>query len=1090
MIELENPGSTDLLLRPPSPSYDGFAWHHGLIDDTAPTTTYVLENSRAKFTFTADEIGGAYLSSFERKGAGAHAWTNLERSLWRARVFDTQASTHLAVGEICPLWHDLSTAGVVVDSDTGDQTLTLTWTDALVWNTDTLTVTLVLCLKHSDDWITASISAEWSGSASRYALDHLAVLPLKIRPWQAPDDVAVQAVQKGVMVSDPVAKLIASPRDGVTSVLPFGSSYINFQCYPQGRGQEMPLWGYYNTADLEGWMVWLENHTGEISFNVFQSDGNNLSLEIIIPQGELLKPHNGSQTLGSSYNFCLRPFLATSTHGWWDIGEQYRLRLEATQPYFYVPKRVEDSSLDPLEKTPFAWVQVAHLEYPFSDTLLIDRLEQLREKIGGDESYPIFGNCSFNHGSTHPINVFNKPNGDARQALLKARGHNFFLGIHQFGQFLPYVNDIRKWPDTTDVWRDKDLLHGYRMSRRGRWEGGGDTRIGEHFNQYFYEDLYTVVSYNPTSGDMVITPPLVRSTLGQRSISVVARRTNGNGVVSILEGDLEVGPVAGATALSFSNDFINGDYMPDNPTLGDELAIYGDGDPCYHAIINTTNYFDWVKKYTWGGYFEVLGTGCYYLDVETSRILAGFANNHESVPCCGDHATWTELDNYTPHPQGGGEWIGQARRTFFGGVVDYVRARSRAAKGLATSFFHAECQDESFLGLLQADLQGSSNGASWRSFTSATADRVDFQMCPLFATVHAGRTFTFMFNEGMSNALLRPDIRNGTRVSDAYSKAYIRAVGAWLGSDWPFGLTLPHFIHYMDSSATGPTDYDLWDDAQYAADHPLGAADPEIAQLRDMYVSIMKFEKNFLFDYLRNGDMLPPPVLESGTTYTTGLHNLILDVYGDPVDTELYYTVPLLYPKSSYPSITSAAWRSRSHARVCVVMSNWTHEEAVHSATYDMAQFGLPTNRPVAVFQVQENGCPALITTFTGATITLDTTLAAYTVGALLFVEEADTVYVKPEVTNLKVTPTFVEGELKVTWSMPAPVTGAASRYSYPKVGKVILVRKQSGYPRNHLDGVVVYEGTATEFTDTQLQGGQPYHYAAFVDDYGVVTTT
>jgi len=49
-----------------------------------------------------------------------------------------------------------------------------------------------------------------------------------------------------------------------------------------------------------------------------------------------------------------------------------------------------------------------------------------------------------------------------------------------------------------------------------------------------------------------------------------------------------------------------------------------------------------------------------------------------------------------------------------------------------------------------------------------------------------------------------------------------------------------------------------------------------------------------------------------------------------------------------------------------------------------------------------------------------------------------------------------------------------------------ILVRKKGGYPQSPSDGIIVYKGTASNYTDTNVVAGNTYYYAAFAYDHSL----
>ncbi|RME92537.1 MAG: hypothetical protein D6767_03010 [Candidatus Hydrogenedentota bacterium] len=74
-------------------------------------------------------------------------------------------------------------------------------------------------------------------------------------------------------------------------------------------------------------------------------------------------------------------------------------------------------------------------------------------------------------------------------------------------------------------------------------------------------------------------------------------------------------------------------------------------------------------------------------------------------------------------------------------------------------------------------------------------------------------------------------------------------------------------------------------------------------------------------------------------------------------------------------------------------------------------------------------------------------------------------------VTSLTATP--ADSQITLTWTNPTD----------PDFAGVVIVRKTTGFPANISDGIQVYNGSSTSFTDTGLINGQTYYYTVFAYD-------
>lgn len=1098
MNELDNLQAPALLLRRPSHDYRGIDWHQNLFAGDGAGTTHQLLNANVTVTIVEDAIGGAYLSGFTRRG-GSHTWTNACRDIWAALIFDCSQTDPNSYRMLHPVAEAFSTSGVQTNAQ-GDQHIVLTWEDLLVEDSDTITVSVRITLAHDADFFTVTLEeATWGVGTSRFAVDQLTLLPLRVDPLNSPDDFAALGCGTGVLSANPIRRLkFDYDENPLNPKVPFAGSRRAAFIYPSGRGMRMPVWGYYENTGHEGWHAWIENQTGDMMTCQFQSDGARMLLAVSVWQPGMLSVGNGAEDLAIDHTLCVRPFLATTDHGWWDIANHYRDRMEETQPYFWSSLRADDSTRDELEKVPSTFVQVVQEGYTAGPhRVLVDRLQQLRDKLGVGIEYPIYGNCSFGHETEHPVNPFNKAVGTSRAALIEARRQNMLLGVHEFARPFGLAFDYRKWPSTTDTWQHYDLFKALRVGRAGELLGAGDAVRDEGVSEgsFYFQDTYTILSYNPSNRQVTVSPAFSQTYSHLRYVRILTTQA---GVPNIAYSEFTLsGATSGTSIATLEVDPTDADRIVRNPTLGDTLVVVSIDAPnlCPHAIASSS-YFDDVLKYAWGGMFEFFSPGTYYWDTETSRML--ISASQANVPCVHDHADWGDLDStYVAHPQGGGDWYVDSRRSLFIRMRDYLRTRSEERYGVSPVVVSSEFVDEQFSDVVDIDVQGMSSIAGFRGLDTAGVPSGEpddynftesqYTLIPLFAAVYAGRVKSWGYNAFFSNGILSPATRNGDVVDQTFSDSYIRAMAFWIGNDWPFGLTMPVFCQYMDGDAA-PTDYDLWNDDEYSADHPNGAANPEIAQVRDFWVSLVTAERTWASDYMRNGRMLAPLQLEANTTYTTSLHGATADAGAGAFVLNSYHNWPNIYPKDDYPAVTHGVWRHKTKSWVTVILSNWTHSTSVFDATYDFAAWGM-TGR-VSVFEIAPNGCPQLVDTFSTSSRRLETELLAYTTKALLIVPESETFEIQPRVTDLQVISTMVEGELLLTWVNPAAPTGTESKFVYPKVNEVIVVRRRDAYPTTLTDGQIVYRGTAETFTDTGLLPGVAYHYAVFVDDGGDLSTT
>jgi hypothetical protein len=884
----------------------------------------------------------------------------------------------------------------------------------------------------------------------------------------------------------------------------------------------MAVWGYYDTTSTDAWQIWLEDHTTQIANVCFQSDAHNIVWETYFPQPDWMKAGNDGENLGINYKVCLRPFQITTDYGWWDIAKKYKDRLDATNPFFRVPVWAERTDIHQFEAGPWITLYWVHnLTGQSGNDQLLDVIDELRTQLGVGLEIPVYG---WGAMPQQPHDRLDYPYtevvaGDDRRAMIiAARAKNAFLGKHRSGTPLPHIYDIHKVKDTWDWWGDYEPEAIVRASRKTYFDGEtsdnldiGDNADGSTGGPKYRVKEYIVQSYNPTTKILTLQgSPLtasewndldrVRATFDS-GLSSGGFGGGGGSVTKLAKAEV-VGNSAGdvtdpTSEIKLSTNFLDYNGSQFNPVHNDVVYVHTEFfTECPYSLVNS-NIKDFLIQATWGGMFDVYQATTFYLDVYSLRNHRGV----EEFSCSGEHAGWAQHDtSYVPHPQGGGTWLVQAELDWLEALGDYVRERHNALKGTPIAFVACEHLSEQYIPHARDDLHVVRSGDLWRSLKDGGVDydaspRPDtnpgYVGVPMFSVVHGGRAVSRTTGDHFSNGLLDPDIARSS--ADTGAAKFVKISGYWLAYEWAQGANTPVFANYATDTFTGG-DNSPWDASQYSADHPLGAANSEISTLAQLWVELNTAEITWAGRFLRNGNMLAPLSHHVDTTMvdmeTYGLYDRVQLPGGNFAD--LRSGFPVIWSRGSHPAVTHAVWQAYDNPNwVCVFLTNWTNASATWKSAIDLQKLGYAPNQVISVFQTTYDGHPTFIGNYEN-TATIELNVAKYHLTSLVFVPSSavdETAFVTPEVGNLQVRTTGIEGELKITWSNPSLEANDTDKYSYPGIKEVILVRKQSGYPTTIDDGTIVYRGLLEEYLDTGLKPLTAYHYAAFIDDGSEDTT-
>lgn len=459
--------------------------------------------------------------------------------------------------------------------------------------------------------------------------------------------------------------------------------------------------------------------------------------------------------------------------------------------------------------------------------------------------------------------------------------------------------------------------------------------------------------------------------------------------------------------------------------------------------------------------------------------------------------------------------------TYFQRFRDYVLDKHEALTGQRYMWGWSEYADETVAKTIEGSYHVSSCLQLFRDIRLGEYDdgagaakndhtQGNYRMLPLLSVARPGRHRGAPVGNYFSNGVLTPDI--GRYHDNSPDQRTRRAVGVWLGVEWAWGTVPAYFGIYNNPALLNDplAGGDLWDEENYSSTHPLGAASPEIKTLRELWVSLTQAELSFATSYFHDGIAKPLAELQAGTTYVDlvaeGIWDVItfsfdklsellgfppgtIQITGD-LPTAHGFSGPFLYDENNFPQIVHSIWRNETTGRVCIFLVNVTRSTGTWKGLVDFGLCGMNAAKSVRAFQLSSTGKPGLIGDFNGATGQFDIEMGAWTMSAILLVEEDDYYEVTMSVEDFKAVGTLVEGEIQLSWKLPTAPSGSSDKFQYPEVKEVIVVRRQGQYPANVTDGTEVYRGTGTSYLDTGLQPDKVYYYAAFIDDGVTVTVT
>lgn len=934
MIEIDVDGQLDLFLRTPSDKPG--TQSSGCVSGSTDLATYTLENQHSQFVFAQDEIGGFRLVQFSRKAEDDNlkTWTNVEENLWRLIITDTNQRDALATSTLLP-------TAALMDAPSATPTeIVLRWPSVSVGGTDVLDVRVSLELRAGEDFLRASCTVSWVGTAVQYAVDSVCLLPVRVAPKNRGNDFAVMPITFGMTSKDPVTNLRWDPQNGRTAAT-FAALLHNNWFYPSGRGWNMCFWGYYETLSNEAWMIWNERWDKSLLACTFQSDGENILNEMYFPAEDNIQPGNNNRSL-EVVSTCLMPLGTTAEHGWWDIASQYKQRLEAVNPPWLVERRNERPGNSDLEKRPYLFIDVSHVGYTGTTAPILALINSARAAVGVGTETPVFGTieATFDNFRT----MWEDEVGDLRQTLPLLFDQNIFLGKWTPFNVGPELMSKYRWAnDVLNVWQDQDFVGSMIMSRRGRIEvadvacGGENDSLCEKRNKSFYhERTYNVTGWDSLTNTIFVDddPSLEAQFFIQALIATLKPAANAR--------------LAQVTVASISANAVHCSSIPTDgtgtnviPVPGDQLVVSSSDIEttaffCPHAVIHAQSFLTELSLNYAEGRFRVARNCHTYFDVfsEPNHFQPLVYN----MSCYRDHGTWSRIDaSYQQHPLGGGSWYTEAMTQFIESSRDLVRAAQQSVANKVAHMFSCEDIDETMMRGMDFCWHTLSSGELWRNGVQPSDG---FKAVPLFAVVHAGRTFGRALNHEFSSATIKPAYRADSLLH--------RTLAYEMCVEWPYGLTATTLSLYADD--VDGAELNLFDDANYFSGG--GTVNDEVKQIRDLWVQMAIAETRWATPYLRYGDLLSPPVLSpTGTSFTTSLANTLYTGFR-------YYSYDVIYDHNSTPRIISAFHRDRFTGAVAGFFVNWTEVTGDWSGTIDVDSYGLLVGNGVNVSVLDYYGNP------------------------------------------------------------------------------------------------------------------------------------
>lgn len=969
-------------------------------------TSHVLTNSQATFTFLEDNFSGLRLDTLTRAG-GTHTWKNREQSLWNLSTLDVTARRPYPEkhGSLAPIADHLAPV-------TSDGTnLVATWNTTVGGEALSVTMTFTLV----EDWIRVKISAAWVGTPSQYAIEAIQCMPLKIEPIDpaADLDVACCAAVKGVMVVSPIYKFRMVPHDTAQPSGYYLGYGRNFGNYPSGRTLSMPLWGYYGLlAPNEGWMVWYEDHTEEQQHVYFDSDGHHMCWESWRGQEDMLFAGNDAgttpATLEVTGTYCLRPFGGVNIHTWWNIADHYRARLDATAPYFRPPQPRNNPTLNSPLRGGYlhfhSWTRTSTTEQE-----IIDIAANIRTNVGLKPDNEFLGLGLADNTIERPwapLAPTINGKGRWRQIVKVVRDHHVYMG-HQKPSFclMPQVYSNINWDDTTDQFVDKELVRVMVTSRKGFLEGDTDLlRTEENTGFYFETRTYTIKSFDTATGLLTINETFDRAGQWKGGTnfggSRVMWRQGGasplgewaGGTVDIYPKSGEMRPVPDPLTQVYIIDLVwyTGSGGTLIPVGGEEMLFASRQEVVYcpHALDHAEAWIQWLTRNYWAAGRTAHGESVFYYDV--------FPVFRQRLPraqaCNADHTGWNQLDaGYVAHPKGWGPWWHRSLRSFMGKVIDLTKARLSDKRAL----WMAEYVDEQYLDLVPGCLHNFGLTSLFRT-TSKTNDDPDdhgIRAIPWFSIVHGGRGFGLSWGQEMGDILISVAGRNDNFYDNAGDAHKFRlAIAYAMAVEWPFGFQPLTYLHIAPGNPDQGTD--LWDPAEYLPGHPLGAADPEVALIRDLFTDLCQAEIRWAHRWLRNGRLLPFLVAVAPSNFVSIEDSVFgqVDVTGlGTLDASTRLDAGLIWSPSSFAAVTHGVWRHYVDNSVCVFFTTPFDVAGLFRATITFSEMGM-LDEPHEVYRVSPLGTLTFLTTVVTSYL-IDLVLAPFAFDALLFlpISEIDT---------------------------------------------------------------------------------------------------
>lgn len=944
---------------------------------------------------------GWSLTSFTRPSGAT--WTNQERSLWKLTVFPVGRWAGAKTSDSVTI--EPSNASLV-DARFASSYATITYRVRIYDSVLQIRTFLAAKANH----LQAQLHLEWITKANDCTVDGACVLPLLLDPRDRGSDEACLGALKGHVVVDPIPRFGYRPEQSGQPKFGWLAQRRQSGTTTAGRGISMALWGYYSTLDKEGWTTWIDQAERQVCHAIYESDRSRMLFELWAPCEDWAKVHNGDRAIIKSPILGLRPFLATSAYGWWDVADLYRQRMVAiAAPFAITPKIMLDSTRDDYERAPHLIVSTNGSS---GGNTLGDEGQMtpvpgyLRTNLALSSATAMFG---LNYGpanddARHLVPGASQINGTtSRPGLIAAHGtlapSGVFWGLQKPASFFPEAGECGYWADGQylDVWANLSLVKHLFTSRQGFLDGDTDetraTAAFLEFATYYREKSYVVQS--TSSANKRITVTTFSGDGWKGGIAYIGA------AISFLGSDgrsywAEIDSVSGTQITLNDHPY---DYTGSSayPAAGTTVRVHDRQtgvEYCPYAVSESST-MDFFERYFAEQLARDWGYTLLYLDVLPQAV---------SREACSSAHTGLGVT----HPQGGGTWFVEARRKIF----------ERLQRGLACGrqpnigWVGGEYLDETFLPYYSFGVHTYGKTDLWRTFESSANDP-DFndpddhgmRPVPMWSVCYAGKAYGLQTVFSMGNGILADFIRNDS-VLPTDAPKFRRVHAWWAGGEWVYGLTPPQWVQTYSTTITvngSPMQFsnsDLWDAAQYTG---ANAAVAEVATIRDYYANLVSAEMTWALTYLRNGQLLAPLALGGSTTlfdiYTTGIFDQAGAALGN-IPINFRSNLPVLWDPHNYPRVQHQVWKAWTGSSVCVLMTNPTDTSGTLAATVDLTQYGL-TGEVYAFRITASNGSAAFLGSF-WSTYSLSETVGAYSSGAIIFCPESEieTVRIRSDLTD------------------------------------------------------------------------------------------